>query len=99
MSRKLYEDRKQARRERRSVLAHMPYAKYLQTKEWKEFKQGRLRSARNRCQVCNSADVQLEVHHRTYERRGYELKHDVIVLCRDCHQLFHENRNLVRQEL
>jgi hypothetical protein len=33
--------------------------------------------------------AELNVHHRTYERRGCELPDDVITLCRECHERHH----------
>jgi hypothetical protein len=35
------------------------------------------------------AHAELNVHHRTYERRGCELPDDVITLCRKCHERHH----------
>jgi hypothetical protein len=35
------------------------------------------------------ADRLLNVHHRTYERRGYELPEDLTVLCVACHTAVH----------
>jgi hypothetical protein len=49
-----------------------------------------------RCQVCNAYGVQLNVHHRTYERRGAEWDTDLIVLCHDCHEIFHTNGKLAK---
>lgn len=34
-------------------------------------------------------DYRLDVHHLTYERLGAELPDDLLVLCRDCHELIH----------
>ena len=70
------------------VLATMPYRDYLQTPEWQEVRRAALERAGYRCQVCNAA-TPLDVHHRTYERRGHEHPSDVIALCRTCHELFH----------
>ncbi len=77
-------------------LRSMPYRDYLKTDHWHETRQARLRAARYRCQVCNAGDCQLNVHHRTYERRGNEAARDLVVLCEDCHLLFHRNGQLVR---
>jgi hypothetical protein len=77
-----------ARRDRERQLATMPYREYLQTGEWQEHRKSALKRARWRCQVCNR-DRTLHVHHRTYERRGRELARDLIVLCDDCHALYH----------
>ena len=74
----------------------MPYRDYLQTPEWKERSLLAKKKAGNRCQVCNtsSKETQLHTHHRTYERRGNENDGDLIVLCEDCHEIFHENGRL-----
>jgi hypothetical protein len=31
----------------------------------------------------------LDVHHKSYARRGFEQAEDVVVLCRDCHKRHH----------
>jgi hypothetical protein len=69
-------------------LRTMPYRLYLQTDEWQATRRARLRAAQHRCQVCNAAR-KLHVHHRTYERRGNEWASDLIVLCDDCHAMYH----------
>jgi hypothetical protein len=73
----------------RAVLGAMPYSRYLNTPHWRDFSAQAKRDARGRCRLCN-ADGELHVHHRTYERRGFENKDDVIVLCADCHGKFHD---------
>lgn len=75
-------------------LRTMPYYEYLQTDHWKETRKSALKRAAFRCQVCNTNERTLHVHHRTYERRGQENPKDLIVLCESCHQTFHENGEL-----
>lgn len=70
------------------LLATMPYSEYLQTEHWKDIRIRALRKAGFRCQLCNN-EGKLDVHHRTYERRGCEWSTDVIALCRKCHSKFH----------
>ena len=65
----------------------MNYLTYLQSQEWKIRRNMALVAFDHRCAVCNS-DARLEVHHRTYERLGYELPGDLVVLCADCHELY-----------
>jgi 5-methylcytosine-specific restriction endonuclease McrA len=74
-------------------LKTMPYHEYLRTPEWHEKRNAAIKRAKWRCQICNSTG-QLNVHHRTYERRGAEYNQDLIVLCADCHQLFHDQGKL-----
>lgn len=75
---------------RKLELKDMPYQEYLQTPEWQEKRKRALKKSDYRCQVCNTNSEQLNVHHRTYERRGDEIDSDLIVLCRSCHEKFHE---------
>jgi hypothetical protein len=69
-------------------LREMPYKQYLETEHWLCLRDKKLRNSKFRCQLCN-ASGELNVHHRTYENRGNEPLHDLIVLCRNCHEHFH----------
>ncbi len=77
-------------RETKYLLKSMPYKEYLQTDHWKKTREAAYKSAENRCQVCNAANRPLHAHHRTYVNRGDEKSTDLIVLCEDCHKLFHQ---------
>lgn len=66
----------------------MPYEDYLRTTVWERLRAQAIQEAGSRCQVCNDS-VPLQVHHRTYERRGFEQTSDLIALCRRCHGTFH----------
>lgn len=70
------------------------YQKYIESKEWQTKAEEAKARVGNRCQVCNRsrAEVQLDAHHRTYERLGKELPEDITVLCRDCHQLYEDEK-------
>jgi 5-methylcytosine-specific restriction endonuclease McrA len=81
-----------AARRARELVA-MPYRHYLATPEWAERAAETRRRFGHRCAVCN-ADAELDAHHRTYERRGAEEPADLTALCRACHALFHEWRDL-----
>lgn len=82
------------RQQRLDFLHTMPYYDYLQTPEWQDTRKRAMKRAGFRCQVCNAYGVRLNVHHRTYERRGYEENRDLIVLCENCHGIFHINGKL-----
>ena len=71
-----------------SSLRTMPYAQYLKTPHWQSMRKAALARVEYRCQLCNS-NGSLDVHHRTYERRGCERTTDLTVLCRVCHSTFH----------
>jgi hypothetical protein len=74
--------------ERARELQFMPYRQYLLTPEWAERRRVTIIRAGHRCQVCNKPGS-LDVHHRTYVRRGDELPADLTVLCDGCHALYH----------
>jgi hypothetical protein len=82
------------RADRLEELRSMPYRAYLRTPEWQDRREAALVRARWRCQLCNANDVRLDVHHRSYERRGEERDDDLTVLCAWCHSHFHEHRDL-----
>ena len=89
-----YQLSRQAQDTRLRELKSMPYPEYLRTPEWQARRKQHLKSAGYRCQVCNSSGVIIDVHHRTYERRGEEYYKDLIALCRECHSTFHNSRKL-----
>lgn len=70
-------------------LKTMPYSQYLKTDHWNMIRRDALARSRYRCQLCNSQEP-LQVHHRTYERRGQEIPSDVIALCQSCHEKHHD---------
>jgi len=80
---------------RDDILKGMDYREYLKSEHWLNTRKEALARAKSHCQVCNSP-TRLEVHHRTYERRGAELPEDLIVLCHTCHETFHKNGRLAR---
>jgi hypothetical protein len=69
-------------------LREMPYAEYLRSPEWLARRERHLEAAGHRCQLCNAIST-LHLHHRTYERRGFESSVDLVVLCAECHRKFH----------
>jgi hypothetical protein len=80
------------RRKNKEILNHlktMPYKEYLQTQHWQKLRLQALKKAWYRCQLCNGKKP-LDVHHRTYERRGEEHISDLTVLCRECHEKYHD---------
>lgn len=72
------------------------YYTYIQSDSWRQKANQAKQHAGYRCQICNrpAAEVQLDAHHRTYERLGDEAPEDITVLCRDCHSLYEANKKL-----
>jgi hypothetical protein len=80
---------------RQSDLQEMPYPEYLLTPEWKVTRDAAVERVKGSCQICNGKD-RLNVHHRNYDCLANEREHDLIVLCADCHHLFHRSFRLAR---
>jgi hypothetical protein len=69
------------------------YENYLKSTIWRDLRAAAIERAGGRCQICNS-DLLLQVHHRKYPSSlGWEHPEDLTVLCRRCHDLFHNVRN------
>lgn len=83
------EEVKQAEQRQLAYLRSLPYEIYLQTPEWKQTSLRAKRRAGFRCQLCNSAQQTLHVHHRCYDNLGAEHYTDILVLCASCHERFH----------
>jgi hypothetical protein len=66
----------------------LSYQDYLKSDHWQHMREIAREHYGNTCCLCGTED-QLDVHHRTYERRGRERLSDVILLCRDCHSRYH----------
>lgn len=69
-------------------LSELPYDKYLETDHWQKKRLHILARSDYTCAGCRG-HRHLEVHHLTYERRGYERNEDLVVLCRVCHAAAH----------
>lgn len=65
------------------------YAEYLKSDHWQHMRELALRHYGTNCVLCGNTPV--DVHHRTYARKGREWLEDLIVLCRNCHKKFHRN--------
>lgn len=78
------------------ALRTMPYQAYLKTDHWQALRSKMLWKVGYKCQLCNASNISLHVHHRTYENRGQEPYTDLIVLCANCHQEFHDKMELAK---
>lgn len=76
-----------------TTLKSIPYEDYLKTDHWQHFRAEALKNAHHTCQLCGNQNLLLDVHHRTYRNKGRETFLDVIVLCRECHEMFHKNKD------
>jgi 5-methylcytosine-specific restriction endonuclease McrA len=66
-----------------------PYAERRQSKEWAILKRQVHRRDGYRCRLCGRDDVELHIHHCTYDNYAEERLEDLITLCAVCHGDFH----------
>lgn len=83
---------KEEQERKAKLLARLPYEEYLKTTHWQSRREQAILYAGAKCQVCSGCH-NLEVHHNDYSRLGQEWDSDLVVLCGDCHGLFHERKN------
>lgn len=65
------------------------YHDYLRSEQWEKRRKAAMRRAGKRCQVCAADYMPLHVHHNSYECVMNEEPADLVVLCAECHALFH----------
>jgi 5-methylcytosine-specific restriction endonuclease McrA len=67
----------------------MIYREYINSSAWRHSsaRLEELAASGFRCRLCNrsNAEIELQVHHRTYERLGAEEAGDLTTLCNECH--------------
>lgn len=72
-----------------AALRRMPYREYLKTQHWQRQRTFALERAGHVCELCGHRS-ELQVHHRSYDRLGFEHPADLIVLCDSCHEDHHK---------
>ena len=67
------------------------YEIFLKSEYWKRVRIMKIEQSGGKCQICGSRKC-LNVHHNSYEHHYKEHKHleDLVVLCRKCHEKFHD---------
>ncbi len=78
----------------KEAVRSMNYYDFLKTPYWDGVRNYKLERAKYRCELCNGKGI-LNVHHKTYEHHGLEhlrtvADKDLIVLCKNCHEKFHD---------
>lgn len=73
------------------------YVNYLKSKHWMLLRT-KLIQNHPYCEVCESTEKPLQLHHLTYSRLGRERDSDLVPLCNDCHILVHQLEKTVTDE-
>jgi 5-methylcytosine-specific restriction endonuclease McrA len=65
------------------------YQTYMASLKWQRRREEAMERAGYQCQDCG-AEERFDVHHVTYEHLGDEWPEDLVVLCKSCHDVWHE---------
>jgi len=77
-------------REQQRIEWFKDYNVYLRTPEWRE-KSRMVRERSKLCQGCRKNPSE-EAHHMYYDNVGQEFLFELVALCRQCHERFHERK-------
>lgn len=72
------------------------YKAYLQSDWWHQNRKVALERADKKCECCKSP-IDIEVHHLTYEHLGFERAHELVCLCKRCHEWIEEEKRKYRK--
>lgn len=86
----LWKEQEEKRKQNIEYLKKLQYSDYLKSDHWKNIRHKKLKNVEFKCQICNAEKTELHVHHNTYERKGQEYLSDLLVLCKECHNQFHD---------
>ena len=67
----------------------IPYSDYVQSKEWEDLKNERIKLDDYRCRFCGHIGCDVQAHHITYGNVGCHEIDDLITLCQPCHNKIH----------
>lgn len=74
------------------------YSNYLKSAHWAGTREKRLELDNYRCFLCGKKK-HLNVHHIRYKNLGNEdVGKDLVTLCRECHKMLHNIRDVVQEE-
>lgn len=62
------------------------YTEYMRSDKWRALCREVYAERGHVCEMCGRDDRKTEMHHKTYDRLGHELKEDLMIVCaEDCH--------------
>jgi 5-methylcytosine-specific restriction endonuclease McrA len=87
--------RNNADRKAREQRRRAEYIAYLQTDAWVQRRELVIERAGGMCEGCRQAAAE-QVHHLTYNHITNEFLWELVAICRDCHERFHDVTDDVR---
>ena len=86
---KLKNWRKKQRKSAKKKKKQWKYAEYIVSPEWKRRRKLYFLSHKKQCTVCETTKGRIVLHHMRYNHVGNEPDEDLVALCWDCHEEFH----------
>lgn len=83
--------------QRRIAAKHHYRFKYLKSEHWSNLRIEKLASVDACCKNCGRRDLSNDVHHLNYRNLYDVTLSDLVVLCRECHDLAHEALEVCRE--
>lgn len=71
-------------------MSWIEYEERFKRSDWQMLRRRKLRE-QPFCAMCGKDDETLDVHHNNYKRFGRERMSDLVVICRECHELHHQH--------
>ena len=72
------------------TVSRSEYHDYMRSEKWQETRRRWFASKYKKiCYVCGNRNGPFDLHHRTYKNLGNERLMDLVLVCRECHQLIH----------
>lgn len=81
---------KDATAKKLQVARRAEYADYRESPQWKALTDRVIRRAKGVCEGCLTEPAIL-AHHKTYDHLGEEFAFELLALCSECHDRFHED--------
>ena len=73
------------------------YNSYLKSAHWIKMRKDKIKwhDGKAKCAVCGKESSNVQLHHISYKHLGNERPSDLVVLCAECHEKVHENKDFI----
>ena len=78
------------------IIERPDYKAYIKSKRWRNRRYAYYHKFGWKCALCKT-NINLGLHHLSYERLGNERDEDLIALCWHCHYKYHEEHGVRRE--
>ena len=73
------------------------YKEYLKSAHWFNMRKSKIKwhGCKANCAVCGKESSNVQLHHISYKHLGNERQSDLVVLCEECHEKVHKNKDFL----